>query len=233
MPYFPTGYFPTGAAASGSDSGEYPTVEEVSARLTEMGLTPPSDATILAMRDAAIGAWENATGFHPYLADAEDSEWRFLPNGTYLLDFAADGGPGGFVAVTEITFDVTYAYPGGNAQTAGRDYTLQPANHPARNRAFWYAKTPAYLGEHTEASIVVVGRAGGAATIEPAVWEAIMQEACARVVLLQQAGSGNVIAKKLGAHETRYAQGGSFAGKDAMTAIMKMTATDYRRPRIA
>lgn len=225
----------SGSAASITSTG-YPTASDVSTRLTAMGLTAPSNTIINAEINAAISAWESAVGYAPFLADSTDTTWYFEPNGTNIIDFGQDDGPGGFISITSVTTEVTYGNSTGVARVSGRDYQLKPANAITKGEPYTYLVTKWVLIDTGEASCKVIGKAGYCETLPADVYTAILKDVLVRLTpQLAITESGGAESLKQGPVEWKYGSGGgTFAySADLMSSEAKACAMGYRRVKVA
>lgn len=161
----------------------WPTLLDVQARLSEMGLTAPSDDTIEAQIAAAVGAWEKMTNYEPFLGSGND-ETRYLTADTCLIDFG-----GGITAVpTSLTINGTYDdngdYQNGTALVRNRDYILMPQNALAKGLPFTYCKLVRYRVLGREGAVKIVASFGYAETVPALAWEAVMR--CILALLMPQ-----------------------------------------------
>ncbi|MDW8206832.1 MAG: hypothetical protein RMJ43_03275 [Chloroherpetonaceae bacterium] len=215
----------------------YPTVPEAVERVRVAGIPSPSYTQVETALQAAIRALERETGFTPFLAESVATQWHFRPDGSGMIDFAADGGPGGFVEIQEVRHGVIHASPTGLALVAGRDYTLYPVNAALRGRAYWFLRSTLLHFEDFEPSVRVTGRAGGVTAIPEDVYEAICAEVVARVVYPAQAPVAGVSMVRQGDVEVRYGATASGEGdvipRYALSEQLRAVARSYRRLRIA
>lgn len=222
-------------AASGVLGTGWPTAAEVTTRLTEMGLTAPSTATLNATINAAVAAWEHATGYHPFLNSSSTLSTRYFPITNGLIDFQ-----GGIFAVpTTFTaggyYDSAGAYTGGTARVVGRDFILKPDNALAEGRPFTYAKVPGWYSSEPSPLVAVNAPFGYGATVPADVWEAVMLESLCRLFGGQPVTGATAQKIKQGPVEWDYGSGNSSLNfsNTLLTGFAKMTVMGYRRARIA
>lgn len=160
----------------------WPTLADIEARLSDMGLTPPADATTNALIAAAVAAWDDATGYEPFLGTGDD-ETRYLTGEGSLIDFG-----GGITAVpTSLTINGYYndagTYTGGTALVVNRDYQLLPLNALAKGKPYTYAKlkrsyvwgiAQTFPHGSGEGGVKIVASFGYAETVPADAWEAVM-----------------------------------------------------------
>ena len=235
-----TGYetfFISGGLTSFAAITGWPTLADVEARLSDMGLTPPADATTNAMIAAAVAAWEKATRYEPFLSSGDDSTRYFRPeyhavNQTHLVFFN-----GGIIAVpTSFTvngyYDENGAYAGGQVLVVNRDYQLFPENAEERERPYTYAEVFWSRMDTRSKNVKVVAPVGFAETVPGQAWEAVMQEILVRVFPSQMVSvSGGAQRKKLGSAEVDYGSGGGTFGaaRLLMSETARIALSHFRR----
>lgn len=196
----------------------WPTVPEVTDRLTGLGVTSiPAGVSLQDEIDAAIGELHKAIGFAPFLASASDGYYYTPPRSTTLLL----GGP--FFAITEVRTNYSTAYAG-DLLTSGDDYWLELPPYG------YIAFESRQYGDIN--SIKVTGQKGVTDDIPVDLWKAVLDRAAGGV--LDQSVSLGDVAGPI----SRIKQGGvdiEFGGKiTTMSATMSDRATkvfkSYRRP---
>lgn len=216
---------------------QYPTAELIVERVRQSGVVDPDFSRCQFALQSAIRALERETGFRPFLASLTAiSEYRFRPDGTGVVDFARDGGPGGFVEVTGVWFSVTHAFPAGLPQQEGRDYRLYPHNAALQGRAYLWLVSSVLRYEDEEPSVLIAGRAGAVGDLPEDLYEAICAEAVAQYRAVQQSVAGDVARFRQGDVEVEYRSGEASAGGMmagvALSDVLRRTARAYRRLRM-
>lgn len=191
----------------------WPTGSDVAAFLKAMDVDIDA-AEAQALADAAVEAWNDATGYHPFLSSGASETVTYDPPGTSGIPAILDLR-GGFVSISAVAVD-------GAAQTAGTDYYPLPSGRvPITSLAF---RTSVY-GE--PGSISVTGVKGYSATLSASDWLAVRGHAAAMAVQIQSA-AGGVRRVKAGPVETEF---DTTAGRDSVTRWMdtfKKAAARYR-----
>jgi hypothetical protein len=221
-----------GSFAASAITG-YPSVTDVEARLTDMGITHPADATTQALINAAIRTWENKTGYHPFLNASSTLSTKYFPICNGLIDFT---GPGGFFTNPTVLnvggyWDGDAVYTGGSDIVRMRDIVLKPDNALDLGRPYTYAILTGYRywGSDDRTPYVKVTAAfGWGATLPDDVWEAIVEEAAERIRRLAT-GTGELKAIKQGPVTWEYAT----SSNQVMSAVMGVTLPGYRREGVA
>lgn len=125
---------------------------------------------------AGLSAWEDATGYHPFMAAATDATRYYTPDGTDILDLHG----GVTAALTSLTIGHSPT-SSGTALTANQDYWLMPLNAIAEGRpANWVRFAGRQSGGMR--SIVIVGKFGWCANgaIPDDAWRGVLlMAACA------------------------------------------------------
>ena len=130
-----------------------PTGTQLGARLYSAGvISDPPTATEPQIDfdgacEAAVDAWENMTGFKPFLADTVDSTHYFEPDGSPIVDLR-----GGFVSITSVAVN-------GNAVTLNTAYRTMPLNAATNGKPIQYLKFDRYYGTFISFYIALPGQA--------------------------------------------------------------------------
>lgn len=150
----------------------WPTSDDLLEHLQAAGLvgtTPTSLQDLLDLEgaiQAAEDAWEDMTGYSPFVASATDSTRRFLPSfparqDRYpVLDLLASPSGSGLVAVpTSLTVDVTYT-SAGTAYTNLQDYRLLPRDVTAGAQPYTAIEFLTAPLNVSDGEVVIVGKWG-------------------------------------------------------------------------
>jgi len=168
----------------------YPGENDLTDFLTKAGFTIPSGFDLATPVLAAIDAWEEDTGFHPFLS--ADYTFYFDPrgvpggrgyaawqHGVHILDVRAQIRTG-ILSLTELRTGLTADDTTGNLLTAGEDYWLWPRNAAQEGRP--YQGIEFRLRPYGEAnSLKVIGTFGFAVNLKQLWWNAILRRAAMEV----------------------------------------------------
>lgn len=221
------------------DLTAYPTADEVADRLEAMGITVPSDAILNAILNASITAWENATGYHPFLNAEETVSTRYFPVCNRLIDFK-----GGIIAVpTSLTaggyYNESGVYSGGTVQVVRRDFLLKPDNALAEGKPYNYCLIPGWYDTEKSPDVAIVAPFGYCSALPADVWEAILEEAVLRAASLDPVNVGSTMgveSVKQGPVEWKYGSSSSSSSgslENLMSGLSQIILPNYRRLRIA
>ncbi len=166
----------------------YPSTGELAAFLVSLGLIDMMQAATLPLQtflDASIQAWEEQTGWHPFVKDSADVARRFDPpgpnrrggawssrGGRWLLDLRA-----GLISVTSIVsgYSASPTNPqAGTALVAEEDYWLLPDEAPLEGKPYTEVEFGSAIWGGAR-SIRIVGRWGYTADIPGHIWQAILE----------------------------------------------------------
>lgn len=151
----------------------YPQPLDIERKLFSAGLwtypasTEQSLIDLTSIAGAAVNAWEQLTGYTPFLADTVDTTWYFNTDGSRCVDLK-----GGFTSITSVSVN-------GQAATLNTDYRKMPLNGGVTT----YLQFDSYYGRFwslfsalpaQSAPIAVVGKRGRVATLNEAQWQAIL-----------------------------------------------------------
>lgn len=155
----------------------WPTEEEVTSRLTGLGVTSiPTGVTLQDEIDGAVEALQKATGRNPFLVQDTAADYKFDPTRNTFMSLQNR-----WVSITSITVaDVVL--------TEDTDYWLKPYGGPYTSVEF----ATALISDGTPLSVTVNGKRGYSATVPVEVWNAVMDYAAANVYeTAAQAGTVN------------------------------------------
>jgi hypothetical protein len=169
----------------------YPTAADLQVKLYEAGLieNPPTAAQKVIDLDTyiqeAITAWENATGYSPFLVDPTDVTKRFDPPGPTIrgtrYGYRARGGERyvdfnqGLVSLTSVVTGVD-SVSAGTTRTLNTDFYLYPPNAATEERPYQRLEfvLPVWGSQQ---SIRVTGKWGYTAILPDDVWQVILMRA--------------------------------------------------------
>lgn len=107
----------------------YPVSADLTTFLTDSGLTAPSATTLAQAVNAAVEAWEQSTGYIPFISTGSDTTRYYDPNGTDYIDLRA-----GVVAVTSVTTGLSPTDTTGTVLAVNEDFWLTPTDATERER---------------------------------------------------------------------------------------------------
>lgn len=150
----------------------WPTDTELTDRLEGLGITTlPAGVDAQDMIDAAVEAFERATGYSPFLEGASRT-LVYDPPFDYVMDLV-----GGNTTVTAVELD-------GVALVSGTDYWTLPPNAAALNQPITGIRFSGIVVGAPQ-SVEVTGAPGYHDEIPTPAWEAVMAMACQYVILVK------------------------------------------------
>jgi hypothetical protein len=165
----------------------YPTSTDLTAFITSLNLFDSADlsAILAAMNlaqkaDAAAEAWETATGWHPFLADAATSTRRFDPPGPNKGQLSRGGGrrlylQGGIITVPTVVVGYTATSPG-STLVYDQDFWLLPQN-AAERKLPWEWVEFGFNQSGPPRSVQVTAKWGYQQYIPDHAWQMILEKA--------------------------------------------------------
>lgn len=225
----------------------YPTGTDVSTALVAAGVisTMPTEQDKLLMLDTFAGdakiAWEDATGWHPFLADTATSSRTFYPQGPNKgedLYGTRMGGDrvmrlhDGLLSCTSLTIGISPS-DAGTLLTEHDDYYLEPVEAAIKHRPYEHIRFAARMWGLPE-SVEIVGRWGFWSEVPEDAWLAILYRGMMSAIDMVAAGmTGGATQIKLGESTFVFSDKGAFtAQKTAWTAQWRSMVLKYRRENL-
>ncbi len=153
----------------------YPNSSDLLILLQGIGaLNAPPSAAQQALLDSqdfvqqAIDLWEEKTGYIPFLADTEETDWWFESDFSSCIDMQ-----GGFVSISAVELN-------GTAMTLNRDYRTMPRNAVAERKPITYLEWCGYVRPFPalpdqKSSLKVTGLRGYSVLLRDSHWNAILR----------------------------------------------------------
>jgi hypothetical protein len=170
-----------------ADYTAYPSASNLQSYLNSLGLLTTAQVAALNLTDriaAATDAWEEETGWHPFIKDTSDVSRQFTPpgpnrkpgltgrGGGYVLDLDC-----GLLTVTSIVtgYSASPTSPSaGTTEVAEDDYWLLPEGAPLENRPYTQVEFAASIWGQAR-SIRITGKWGFCSTLPDDAFQAILR----------------------------------------------------------
>ena len=193
----------------------WPSGPQLTMALAGFGITMPSGYSAADIIAGAVQEWEEATGWEPFLADANATTRQFDPTFGYTLRL-----PGFFTITTVVVNGVTL--------TEGTDYWAVPYNNTSTMKPITGLR---FLEPLTglPRTISVTGRMGYDDDIHEDAWLAVLNKAVARCLELASGPYGSVSEIEQGLVKVKYGQEAGHSTIDRFKAEFEKTARRYKR----
>lgn len=204
------------------DFTAWPIEDDLTARLTALGVTLPAGLDADEVIAEAVSEWDRATKWSPFLAEESDSETVFDYFGG-RLDFR-----GGYTEVTEVAANIDSGNPSGTVLTEGTDYRLYPSHAPNVNRPYTdiVFVTSVLKGVGT---VKVTGKRGYCTTIDRDAWYAVLDRAVKTVLEFRAGEKGQVVEFQQDTVRKKFASATGGGTIDAFDQRWKKAVGRYKR----
>lgn len=189
----------------------YPTEAEVSAKITELGGTVPSDLAGIVL--GVIEDFERLTGFVPFLSGGSGT-WDFDP--PYLAKDLTLDLAGAFTTITSVSI--------GESELSATAYDKLKLNAADESQGWTSIRFRNHPGT-TPASIHIVGVRGLYTVLPYGVYQAILDEAAGRAMNRTASSQSDVQMVKMGQMTVNYGQADSMG----RTGFAKSAASQFEK----
>jgi hypothetical protein len=193
------------------------------------GTPPTSQQTLFDLQsalDAAVEAWEDLTGFDPFLTEATDSVLYFNGDGSATVDLQ-----GGYTSISSVSLN-------GTARALNTDYRAMPQNARARNKPITYlmfnGRRPFPANDGQEGAVAVHGYRGAYELLPPLAYEGVMAIAVGSLTGQSEFSAfGGIVSWKSGTTEEKYDVNAYARMAASCGERVKSAVAAYRRIKVA